>query len=97
MNLVTVKPKYQVTIPAKLRKGINLKEGDVMEAIQVQDRILLELKEVVDRQAIADKIDALLKKLPVSPEDEDRTEDEIMECVVADIKAVRREQRASKE
>ncbi|MYB34664.1 MAG: AbrB/MazE/SpoVT family DNA-binding domain-containing protein, partial [Gammaproteobacteria bacterium] len=28
MNLVTVKPKYQVTIPAKLRNNLNLKEGD---------------------------------------------------------------------
>ena len=33
MSLVTVKPKFQVTIPAKLRRGINLREGDVMEAI----------------------------------------------------------------
>ena len=32
MSLVTVKPKFQVTIPAKLRRGLDLREGDVMEA-----------------------------------------------------------------
>ena len=37
MNLVTVKQKFQVTIPAKLRRGINLQVGDVMEAIRVDD------------------------------------------------------------
>ncbi len=40
MSLVTVKPKFQVTIPAKLRRGINLREGDVMEAIVMGDGIL---------------------------------------------------------
>ncbi len=97
MNLVTVKPKYQVTIPAKLRKSINLKEGDVMEAVQVQDGILLRIKEVVDREAIAQKLDVLLGELPVCPEDMGRSEEEIMQEVIADIKAYRREQRADKE
>ena len=40
MNIVTVKPKFRVTIPAKLRKSINLKEGDIMEAVRVDDGIL---------------------------------------------------------
>ena len=36
MPLVTVRPKFQVTIPARLRRGINLREGDVMEVTVVQ-------------------------------------------------------------
>ena len=39
MPLATAKPKFQVTIPARLRKGINLHEGDVMEATIVGDGI----------------------------------------------------------
>ena len=48
MPLVTVKPKFQVTIPARLRKDINLHEGDVMEATIVEDGILLRPMDVVD-------------------------------------------------
>ena len=41
MNTVTVKPKFQVTIPAELRKSINIKEGDIMEAVRVEDGIII--------------------------------------------------------
>ena len=49
MPFVTVKPKFQVTIPAKLRRGIDLREGDIMEATLLGDGILFRPKEVVDR------------------------------------------------
>lgn len=51
--IVTVKPRFQVTIPAKLRRGLNLHEGDLMEATVVGDGILFRPK-VVDRNAAAD-------------------------------------------
>lgn len=44
MSLVTVKPKFQVTIPARLRRGLDLHEGDLLEAIVVGDGILLRPK-----------------------------------------------------
>ena len=56
MPFVTVKPKFQVTIPAKLRRDIDLREGDIMEATLVDDGILFRPKEVVDRNAAADRI-----------------------------------------
>ena len=58
MPFVTVKPKFQVTIPAKLRRDIDLREGDIMEATLVDDGILFRPKEVVDRNAAADRIAA---------------------------------------
>ena len=58
MAFVTVKPKFQVTIPAKLRKDIDLREGDIMEATLVGDGILFRPKEVVDRNAAANRIAA---------------------------------------
>ena len=33
MPLVTGNPKFQVTIPARLRKGINLHEGSLLFAV----------------------------------------------------------------
>lgn len=96
MSLITVKPKFQVTIPAKLRKGLDLREGDLMEATVVDDGILLRPKQVVDRNAAADRVAAVLAQIESLPEDAGRTEDEIMEDVLADIAAARKERRAGK-
>ena len=91
MNLVTVKPKFQVTIPVKLRKSINLQEGDIMEAIRVDDGILFRVKQVVDRNIIADKIASKLAAAHAPPEDIGRSEDEVMQDTIAEISATRRE------
>ena len=88
MPLVTVKPKFQVTIPAKLRRG--LREGDVLEATVVGDGILLRPREAADRNAAADRI----ASARVDPLDAGRSEDEIMEDVIAGIDRARNERRA---
>ena len=93
MPLVTIKPKFQVTIPAKLRKGLDLREGDLMEATVVGNGILFRPKEVVDRSEAADRIAAILAQIEPAPEDAGRSEHEIMEDVLADIAATRKERR----
>ncbi|OIP13988.1 MAG: hypothetical protein AUK53_05785 [Betaproteobacteria bacterium CG2_30_59_46] len=47
-NLVRVKDKYQVTIPARLRDVVPLHTGDYLEASVYQDGILLRPKRLVD-------------------------------------------------
>ena len=94
MPLVTVKSKFQVTIPARLRKGIDLREGDIMEATLVGDGILFRPKQVVDRDAAADRIALALASRPPLPEDIGRSEDEVMQDVIADIDESRRERRS---
>ncbi len=79
MNLVKVKPKFQVTIPANLRKGTNLQEGDFMEAVRIDEGILFKFKLVVDRNTIVDRIASTLMEARESREDKIRSEDEIME------------------
>ncbi len=93
MRLVTVKPKLQVTIPAKLRKCLELRDGDVMEASVVAEGILLRPKEAVDRDAGARRVAAVLTRLQPPPEDAGRNEDDVMEDIVADIAAARGERR----
>ena len=94
MPLVTVKPKFQVTIPAKLRKGLDLHEGDLLEATLVEDGILFRPKEVVDRNAAADRIASLLARIEPSPDDAGRSENEILEDILDDIAEARRARRA---
>jgi len=93
MPLVTVKPKFQVTIPAKLRELIDLREGDLLDATLVADGILLRPKAVVDRAAVADRIEAVFRDARPSAEDESRTEAEIMEDVIAEVAKARTEKR----
>jgi len=93
MALVTVKPKFQVTIPAKLRERIDLHEGDLMEATLVEGGILLRPKNVVDRNAAADRIETILRETKPAPEDASRSEDEIMEETIADIADARKQRR----
>lgn len=41
MTTVTVSPKYQVVIPAKLRKSLNIRPGQKIEVIAYQGRLEL--------------------------------------------------------
>ena len=93
MPFVTVKPKFQITIPAKLRRDIDLHEGDIMEATLVDDGILFRPKEVVDRNAAADRIAANFAAAQPQPGDLDRSEDEIMTDTISEIDDSRRERR----
>ena len=93
MTLVMVKPKFQVTIPAKLRRQIDLQEGDLMEATIVEDGIFLRPKDIVDRNAAAARIASILAQTKPSSEDAGRSEDEIMQDILVDIAEARKERR----
>lgn len=95
MPLVTVKDKFQVTIPAKLRDRIKIQIGDLLEVSVHEEGLLLRPKEVVDRKAIADQVEALLRDAPVDPEDQGKSEEEILEESIADVAASRSARRQS--
>ncbi len=64
-----------------------------MEATIVEDGILLRPKAVVDRKAIADNVDAIFQDITPLPEYAKRSEDEIMEDVISNITAARKQRR----
>jgi AbrB family looped-hinge helix DNA binding protein len=55
MAIVTVKNKYQVVIPQRVREEIGVDVGDILEARAEHGRIVFEPKSVVDR-GIAESI-----------------------------------------
>ena len=65
-----------------------------MEATLVGDGILLRPKEVVDRNASANRIASILTRTEPSPDDAGRSENEILEEILADIAEARRARRA---
>jgi len=64
MSLVQVKAKSQITIPAKIRELLGIKEGDYLEAEVKRDSIILTPKEIIDKkkEKAREKIFALLEK-----------------------------------
>lgn len=96
MPLVTVKSKFQVTLPAKLRRGMTLREGDLLEATLAKGGILLRPKAVIDRQAAARRIETILAR-PQSPAKRGaRSDAALLDDVIADIAKARKQRRKSK-
>jgi AbrB family looped-hinge helix DNA binding protein len=60
MSIVTVKNKYQVVIPQRVRKQIGVAVGDILEAKVERGRITLTPKAVVDR-AIGEALEDVRK------------------------------------
>ena len=60
MSIVTVKNKYQVVIPQRVREQIGVSVGDILEAKVERGRITLTPKSVVDR-AIAEGLEDVRK------------------------------------
>jgi len=90
MTLVTIKDKFQVTLPAKLRARLGVRVGDLMDATVHEDGILLRPKAVVDRHAVADDLERMLRATAVAPGDRGRSEEAILEDAIADVAAARR-------
>ncbi len=93
MPMVTVKPNFQITIPAELRKGIDLHEGDLMEATLIADGILFRPMDVVNRNSVEDRFVANFAAMVPSSEDVGCSEEEIMEDAIAEVAASRRDRR----
>lgn len=51
MPYVQVKQKYQVTIPAAVRKNMNLKEGDMLEVREQDGLLVLIPQALMERRA----------------------------------------------
>ncbi len=85
MTLVTVKDKFQVTIPARLRDEVTLHVGDILEASIEGGAIVLRPKAVIDRPALASRLEDLLARTPQTPEFAGRAEEDVMDEVIAEI------------
>ena len=49
MLIVKVNKNFQVTIPAAVRRKLNITEGDFLEAMVTKDGVLYKVKELIDR------------------------------------------------
>lgn len=96
MPLVTIKDKFQVTIPSRVRVQLPLAVGDVLEATVEHGTIVLRPKAVVDRAELARRVERVLAEAEVAPEDAGRSDDELLEAAVAEVAEARSVRRSAK-
>ena len=64
---VRIQEKGQVTIPAKIRKKLNLRKGDMVMFVETEAGVLIKPAEILVSQAL-DKIGESLKADGITPE-----------------------------
>lgn len=63
METVKVSTKYQIVIPANIRKSMDIKPGQKVRVIQFGDRLeLVPVKKVSDMRGIAKGIDTSIER-----------------------------------
>ena len=91
MSIVKLKQKGQTTLPAEIRRQLDLGVGDVLEA-QVEDgRVVLIPKELVDRrrEAAFERMEAVAARARARWEAEGKTEEEMDRLIEEEVEAVR--------
>ena len=91
MPLVKIKDKYQVTLPAEVRRILDLKVGDYLEVEARDAAIVLKPKAVIDRgkKESWERLRELLER--VHDQVGDTSEEEVERDVLEAIRAVRKE------
>jgi AbrB family looped-hinge helix DNA binding protein len=93
MALMRVRRLAQLTLPAEVRRALNVKEGDYLEAHIVKDGVLLKPVAVVERKRAWEKIEKVMSRVrdrKPNPK-EDVTAEE--ERIAQEVKAYRRPSR----
>jgi AbrB family looped-hinge helix DNA binding protein len=93
MALMRVRRLAQLTLPAEVRRALNVKEGDYLEAHIVKDGVLLKPVAVVERTRAWEKIEKVMSRVrdrKPNPK-EDVTAEE--ERIAQEVKAYRRERK----
>jgi AbrB family looped-hinge helix DNA binding protein len=93
MALMRVRRLAQLTLPAEVRRALNVKEGDYLEAHIVKDGVLLKPVAVVERKRAWQRIEKVMSRVrdrKPNPK-EDVTAEE--ERIAQEVKAYRRERK----
>ena len=89
MALVRMLRGGQVTLPAEARKALKLNEGDYLD-LEIQDgALMLNPVTVIDRAQADRKLDKILSRVEYTGPKPEPSEDEVMDSVIEEIRAVR--------
>ena len=90
MALMRVRRMAQLTLPAEVRRALNVQEGDYLQAEVVAGGVLLKPVAVVERKRAWQRIEKAAGRVrrnePLAIEDNEAEE----EAIAADVKAMRK-------
>ena len=90
MALMRVRRLAQLTLPAEVRRALNVQEGDYLEAEIVKEGVLLKPVAVVERKRAWQRIQKAAGRVrrnePLAVENNEAEE----EAIAADVKAMRK-------
>lgn len=91
MTLVRVLRGGQVTLPAAVRKKLNLARGDYLEAKVVENGVLLKPVSEVEREKALERMFAAKARVRPTPEQAKKAPEEQEREIFEEMKAMRRE------
>ena len=91
MSVVKLLRRGQITLPAEIRKALELGEGDYLEAEVVAGAVVLKPRAPVDREQAWERLMRIIERPKWRGPGAEPGEDELMQEVVEDIHAMRRE------
>jgi len=89
MALVRMLRGGQVTLPAEARKALKVSEGDYLDLEVTDGTVTLKPVTVIDRAEAGRQLDAILSRVKYVGPEPPRSEDEMMDMVVGEVRAVR--------
>ena len=89
MALVRMLRGGQVTLPAEARKALKLSEGDYLDLEVTDGTVTLKPVTVIDRAEAGRRLDAILSRVKYVGPEPPPSEDEMMDMVVDEVRAVR--------
>ncbi len=92
MSLVSVKNKFQIVIPAKVRKQAGIKVGDLLEAKVERGKLTFVPKSVIDR-GIAESLEDIKQGRVYGPFD---TAEEAIASLHRNAKKLRRRKKSNR-
>ena len=93
MALMRVRRMAQLTLPAEVRRALNVQEGDYLEAHIVKDGVLLKPVAVVERDRAWQRIQQIKSRVRSLKPDSGKGDKEVEEEIAETVKQIRRKQR----
>jgi AbrB family looped-hinge helix DNA binding protein len=89
MALMRVRRAAQLTLPAEIRRALNVKEGDFLEAQIVEGGVLLKPVSVVERQRVWERMQDVTARVEDLQPDPNESNQAAEEAIAEEVERMR--------